>query len=67
MLWITLGSFTTPNLFDYIELNAHIWVEDAAQLVLDEGGKGGGISGIMNDGFPRYIQGRDSKLYERRN
>ena len=42
---VTLGSITTPNLFDYVEMIGHVWVEDAKELVLDEAGKGGGASG----------------------
>lgn len=60
---VTVGSITTPNVFDFIEFNGHIWVEDAASLVLDEGGKGGGLTGIINDGLPRTIRSRDSKPF----
>ena len=57
---VTLGSITTPNLFDYVEMIGHVWVEDAKELVLDEAGKGGGLAGIMTDGGYRTKQGSKS-------
>lgn len=57
---VNVASFTTPNLFDFVEFTDHIWLDDAAGLVLDEQGKGGGLAGIMNDGLPRTKKNRDS-------
>ncbi|CAG7846667.1 SubName: Full=Uncharacterized protein {ECO:0000313/EMBL:CCA77797.1} [Serendipita indica DSM 11827] len=60
---VTLASITTPNLFDYIEMIGHIWLEDAKDLVLDEAGKGGGLAGIMTDGGYRTKQGSKSEPF----
>jgi hypothetical protein len=60
---ITVASITTPNVVDYIEINSHIWLEDAASLVLDETGKGGGIAGLINDGLSRARRERGSTAY----
>lgn len=61
---VTIASITTPNLFDYVEFNGHIWVEDARHLVLNEVGKGGGLATIMTDGLPRSKQSRDGDLFD---
>jgi hypothetical protein len=60
---VTVASITTPNVFDFIEFNAHIWLEDTMTLVLDEDGKGGGLAGVMQDGLPRTVRSRDSELF----
>jgi hypothetical protein len=61
---VTIASITTPNVFDYVEFNGHIWVEDARHLVLDEAEKGGGLATIMNDGLPRSKQSRSGELFD---
>jgi hypothetical protein len=60
---VTVASITTPNVFDFIEFNAHIWLEDTMTLVLDEEGKGGGLAGVMQDGLPRTVRSRDSQPF----
>jgi hypothetical protein len=60
---VTVASITTPNVFDFIEFNAHIWLEDTTTLVLDEEGKGGGLAGVMQDGLPRTMRSRDSEPF----
>ncbi|KAG9054956.1 hypothetical protein FS842_003697 [Serendipita sp. 407] len=60
---LTLATITTPRLFDYFELVGHIWVEDAADIILDEDGKGGGLATILNDGLPRTKQDSASEAY----
>ncbi|KIM26078.1 hypothetical protein M408DRAFT_330843 [Serendipita vermifera MAFF 305830] len=60
---VTVASIKTPNVFDFIEFNGHIWVEDAASLVLDEAGKGGGLTGVLVDGLPRSVQSRGTKPF----
>jgi hypothetical protein len=60
---VTVASITTPNVFDFIEFNGHIWLEDTKTLVLDEQGKGGGLAGVMNDGLQRTVRSRDSQPF----
>ena len=55
-----MASFTTLNLFDFIEFTDHIWLDDVATFSLDKEGKGGGLAGIMEDGLPRTKKGRNS-------
>jgi len=57
---LLIATIATPNAFDFVELTEHIWLEDTASLVLDQGGKGGGLAGVMNDGLPRQAKGRSS-------
>lgn len=61
---VIVASITTPNIYDYIEYNAHIWVEDARRLVLDEAGRGGGLATIMDDGLPRWKQSRGGEPFD---
>jgi len=61
---VTIASITTPNVFDYVEFNGHIWVEDVRHLVLDETGKGGGLTTIMNDGLPLWKQNREGEPFD---
>ncbi|KIM28839.1 hypothetical protein M408DRAFT_134073 [Serendipita vermifera MAFF 305830] len=63
MIDITVASLTTPNLFDFLEYTDHLWIEDASNLVLDEQGKGGGLAGILNDGLPKFMRGRDGEKF----
>ncbi|KAG8817861.1 hypothetical protein FRC19_011037 [Serendipita sp. 401] len=60
---ITLATITTPRLFDYFELVNHVWVEDAADIVLDKDGKGGGLATIFNDDLPRMKRDSASEAY----
>ncbi|KAG8802809.1 hypothetical protein FRC16_008625 [Serendipita sp. 398] len=60
---ISFATITTPDISDYIEPVAHIWVEDAADIILDEHGKGGGLASICNDGLPRRKQDTESEVY----
>jgi hypothetical protein len=57
---LTVASITTPNVFDYVEIDDHIWVEDVSSLRLDEEGKGGGLATILEDGLPRAMRERGS-------
>jgi len=61
---VTIASITTPNVFDHVEFNGHIWVEDARHLVLDEAEKGGGLTTVMNDGLPRSKESRGGELFD---
>ena len=61
ILAVNVGSITTPHVFDFIEFTDHAWLDDAATLVLDEEGRGGGLAGIMDDGLPRTKKGRNSE------
>lgn len=63
MIDITVASLTIPNLFDFLEYTDHLWIEDASNLVLDEQGKGGGLAGILNDGLPKFMRGRDGEKF----
>lgn len=60
---VNVASITTPNVFDYIEYGGHIWLGDVKDLVLDEDKKGGGLAGILNDGLPRTVRGRQSEPF----
>ncbi|PVG02224.1 hypothetical protein CPB86DRAFT_615287 [Serendipita vermifera] len=57
---LTVASITTSNVFDYVEIGDHIWVEDVSSLRLDKEGKGGGIAAILEDGLPRTVRERGS-------
>ncbi|KAG8804943.1 hypothetical protein FRC17_005814 [Serendipita sp. 399] len=60
---VTLATVTTPNLFNYFEPANHIWLEDVADIVLDEHGKGGGFATVCNDGLPRFKQNTTSEPF----
>jgi hypothetical protein len=57
---LTVASITTLNVFDYVEIDDHIWLEDVSSLRLDEEGKGGGLATILEDGLPRAMRERGS-------
>ncbi|PVG02225.1 hypothetical protein CPB86DRAFT_780646, partial [Serendipita vermifera] len=57
---VTVASINVPNVFDYVEIYGHIWLEDVSSLVLDEAGKGGGIAGLIDDGLSRARRERGS-------